>query len=244
MAFSIQGFGQNAPFQGVPSSFGGGFAPGGLPCASASASAFQTQQTLSTLLGALQQLQGAYVGILGSSQPFPGQPSFGSGNGFFPGQPSFGSGNGFFPGQPSFGSGNGFFPGQPDFGFGNGFSNQQPNSFNELLLQIAQANGVGGSQQTQTNGQTGQPLPVNVTARAYFDENQKLQQVQTINIWELNGSNENTFNTFGSNEVSARFNNGVQGRVYKIEVTWADGRRFQIEGVNTTGNVVIDRPNR
>ncbi|MBT9586637.1 hypothetical protein IV102_25055 [bacterium] len=309
MAFGIQGFGLSAQFNSVSGFSGGGSASGGVALSGA-AGAFEVRQALGTLLGAVQQLQVAYLGMLGAPQPFPGQPGFGSGNGFFPSQPGFGSGSGFFPsqpgfgsgfgfspsqpgfgsglgffpGQPGFGSGLGFFPGQPGFGSGFGFSPSQPgfgsgfgffpgqpgfgsgtgffpgqpdffqgqsgfpgqgsNSFNELLLEIARVNGVGQTQQTQTNGQTGQSLPVNVTARAYFDQNQQLQPVQSINIWELNGNNENTFNTFGSNEVFARFNNGVQGRVYRIEVTWADGRRFQIEGVNTTGNVVIDRPNR
>ena len=116
--------------------------------------------------------------------------------------------------------------------------------FNDLLLAAARVKGTRPGNQTQTNTQSGQPLPLNVTARAYYDESQQLQQVQSINIWELNGSNESTYNNFGGNEVNARFNNAVKGRTYKIEVTWANGRRYQIEGINTTGNVVIDRPNR
>ena len=116
--------------------------------------------------------------------------------------------------------------------------------FNDLLLAAARVKNVTPGQQTQTNSQTGQSLPLNVTARAYYDESQQLQQVQSINIWELNGNNENTYNQYGGNEVYARFQNGVKGRTYKIEVTWANGRRYQIEGINTTGNVVIDRPNR
>jgi hypothetical protein len=116
--------------------------------------------------------------------------------------------------------------------------------FNDLLLAAARVKGTRPGNQTQTTTQSGQPLPLNVTARAYYDESQQLQQVQSINIWELNGNNESTYNSFGGNEVFARFNNAVKGRTYKIEVTWANGRRYQIEGINTTGNVVIDRPNR
>jgi len=116
--------------------------------------------------------------------------------------------------------------------------------FNDLLLAAAQLRGARPGNQTQTATQSGQPLPLNVTARAYYDESQQLQQVQSVNIWELNGSNESTYNNFGGNEVYARFNNAVKGRTYRIEVTWANGRRFVIEGINTTGNVVVDRPNR
>lgn len=116
--------------------------------------------------------------------------------------------------------------------------------FNDLLLAAARVKGTRPGNQTQTNNQNGQPLPLNVTARAYWDESGQQQKVQSINIWELNGNNENTYNQFGSNEVFARFQNGVKGRTYKIVVTWENGRRYEIEGINTTGNVVIDRPNR
>ena len=116
--------------------------------------------------------------------------------------------------------------------------------FNDLLLAAAQAKGVRQGNQTQQTSQSGQPLPLSVTARGYYDESQKFQAVQSINIWEINGNNETTYNNYGGSEVYARFNNAVKGRTYKIEVTWADGRRDQIEGINTTGNVVVDRPNR
>lgn len=124
MAFGVQGFGFNTQFNSVSSFSGSGFQSGGVPFSNASASAFQVQQTLTTLMSALQQLQGNWGGIVGGG--FPGQPSFGSGQGFAPSQPNFLSGNGFAPSQPNFLSGSGFAPFQPAFGSGSGFSPLQP----------------------------------------------------------------------------------------------------------------------
>lgn len=118
--------------------------------------------------------------------------------------------------------------------------------FNDFLLAAARLKGVQPGNQTNTNPKGNlEYLPLNVTARAYYDENQQLQQVQSIDVWEVNtGVDEKTYNNYGSKEVYARFGNAVKGRTYRIEVTWADGRRYQIEGINATGNVVVDRPNR
>lgn len=118
--------------------------------------------------------------------------------------------------------------------------------FNDFLLAAARLKGVQPGNQTNTNPKGNlEYLPLNVTARAYYDENQQLQQVQSVDVWEVNtGVDEKTYNNYGSREVYARFGNAVKGRTYRIEVTWADGRRYQIEGINATGNVVVDRPNR
>ena len=124
--------------------------------------------------------------------------------------------------------------------------NWQTMPFNDFLLAAARLKGIKPGNQTNTNPKGNlEYLPLNVTARAYYDESQQLQQVTSVNVWEMNtGVTENTYNNYGSKEVNARFGNAVKGRTYRIEVTWADGRRFQIEGINATGNVVVDRPNR
>lgn len=124
--------------------------------------------------------------------------------------------------------------------------NWQTMPFNDFLLAAARLKGIKPGNQTNTNPKGNlEYLPLNVTARAYYDESQQLQQVTSVNVWEMNtGVTENTYNNYGSKELYARFGNAVKGRTYRIEVTWSDGRRFQIEGINATGNVVVDRPNR
>ena len=139
MASGISGFGFSAQFN-FQSSFSTGFATNNVPYTGSNFGAYQTQQTAGYALGALGQLQGSYLDILGGSNynfdtnslfpskpaPFasfnnvfvgPGASPFTSGQGNFPGQPSpFASFNNVFvgPGASPFASGRGNFPGQPD----------------------------------------------------------------------------------------------------------------------------------
>ena len=145
MASGISGFNFNAQFN-FQSSFSTGFSTNSVPYTGSNFGAYQTQQTAGYALGALGQLQGNYMDMLGGSSYnfdslFPGQPSpFASFNNVFVGGASpFTSGQGNFPGQPDpFASFNNVFVGgaAPFASFNNVFvGNAAPfASFNNVFV--------------------------------------------------------------------------------------------------------------
>lgn len=107
----ISGFGFNTQFN-FQASFSSGFATNNVPYTGSNFGAYQTQQTAGYALGALGQMQGNYLDILGGSNY-----GYGNNNSLFPGQPTpFASFNNVFVGQGAspFANGGGNFPGQPD----------------------------------------------------------------------------------------------------------------------------------
>ena len=114
MASGISGFNFNAQFN-FQSSFATGFSTNSVPYTGSNVGAYQTQQTAGYALGALGQLQGNYLDIMGS-YGFGGN-SYGNNNSLFPGQPApFASFNNVFvpSGASPFTNGQGSFPSQPD----------------------------------------------------------------------------------------------------------------------------------
>ncbi|MBX3169018.1 MAG: hypothetical protein KF760_16540 [Candidatus Eremiobacteraeota bacterium] len=100
----ISGFGFNTQFN-FQTSFASSFATNNVPYTGSNFGAFQIQQTAGFALGALGQLQGSYLDILGGNSLFPSQPApFASFNNVFvpSGASPFASGgNSLFPSQPA-----------------------------------------------------------------------------------------------------------------------------------------------
>ena len=131
----IQGFGFNAQFSFQSSFATSSFASNNVPYAGSNYGAYQTQQSAGYALGALGQLQGSYLDILGGS-------SYGNFSGNYPGQPApFASFNNVFvpQGASPFASFNNAFGGQaqPFASFNNVFvppSAQPFASFNNVFV--------------------------------------------------------------------------------------------------------------
>jgi hypothetical protein len=118
--------------------------------------------------------------------------------------------------------------------------NWQTMPFNDFLIAAARLRQGGG---VRPNPQQGQPLPVNVTAKSYWENGERIP-VRRVNIWDLGANEQNSYNSVQQNDFNARFDRGIQGRRYRVTVEWENGRSYVWDHVNNGSNITIWQPNQ
>lgn len=118
--------------------------------------------------------------------------------------------------------------------------NWQTMPFNDFLIAAAQLRQGGG---VRPNPQQGQPMPVNVVARSYWENGERVP-VRRVNIWDLGANEQNSYNSVQQNDFNARFDRGIQGRRYRVTVEWENGRTYVWDHVNNGSNITVWQPNQ
>lgn len=112
--------------------------------------------------------------------------------------------------------------------------------FNDFLLAAAQLRGGGN---VRPNPQPGQRLPVNVVAKSYWENGQRVP-VKKVNIWDLGNVSQNTYNSVQQNDFYSTLDKGIQGKRYRITVEWENGRSYVWDHTNDGSNITIWQPNQ
>lgn len=118
--------------------------------------------------------------------------------------------------------------------------NWQTMPMNDFLLAAARLRGGSGVQQPQ---QPGQPLPVNVVAKSYWENGERVP-VRRVNVWEVGGNDQNSWNSAQQNDFYTSFQQGIRGRRYRISVEWENGRTYSWDHNHDGRDITIWQPNQ
>ena len=115
--------------------------------------------------------------------------------------------------------------------------------FNDFLIAAARLKGINGGNTTNPNAPQGQRLPVDVSAHSYYENGERVLVTKVI-VWDLGATEQNSYNSNGQYDFSARLDKGVKGKRYRVSVEWANGRTYSWDHTNNGSPIQVWRPNQ